>query len=100
MPHNLCQWLVYIFVVVAGVFVSGGTQLFFGQVLLEPLKTAQKARERVKVLEEKLTGVKGTEAPWQFRHLGTGLQGWVGAIEIVLYASSVVFEHPEFIAVW
>src|SRR2546422_8516713 len=32
--------------------------------------------------------------------LGGRLNEWVGAIEIALYASSVVFEHPEFIAVW
>jgi hypothetical protein len=101
MPHDLCQWLVYILVVVVGVFVSSGTQWLFTQQFLNPIKTAQEAHERVKRLEEKLTGVKPTKEPeWQFGHLGTGLQGWVGAIEIILYASSVVFEHPEFIAVW
>ena len=107
MPHNLCQWLAYIFVVVGGVIVSWGTQSFFRLVFLDPIKLAQKAHKRVKDLEAKLAKELGEELPeekvepkWQFGHLGTGLQGWVGAIGIIIYASSVVFGHLDFIAVW
>jgi hypothetical protein len=99
MPHNLCQWLAYIAVVTVGVLVAWGTQSFFGRVVFEPIKIAKKAHARVTALQEKLTGVR-TDPKWEFGHLGTGLQGWVGAMEIIIYASSVVFEHPEFIAVW
>jgi len=89
------------FVVGVGVFVSWGTQRFFMKVLLEPKKTVQKAFEEVKRLEEEQTKVKvDSDTKLPLGHLGTKLQGWVGAIEIILYASSVVFEHPEFIAVW
>ena len=37
---------------------------------------------------------------WDSTVIGAELASWVGAMEIVLYASSVVFGHPEFIAVW
>ncbi|HEV2224434.1 MAG TPA: hypothetical protein VGR84_15685 [Candidatus Acidoferrales bacterium] len=100
MPHNLCQWIVYIVVVAAGVMISWGAQRFFLKVLLDPVKVVQKARERVMKLQEKPDG-EGAKLPeWQFGHLGTGLQEWVGTIEIILYASSVVFGYPEFIAAW
>lgn len=33
-------------------------------------------------------------------HIGTRLQEWVGAIEVLLYSSSIVFGYPQFIAVW
>jgi hypothetical protein len=112
MPHTLCQWLAYIFVVGVGTLVSWGLQALVGKVLLEPVKLELDLRERVKKLVEKLKeeskkrkmdlqldeSVKPPAA--QPGHLGTGLQEWVGTIEIIIYASSVVFEHPEFIAVW
>ena len=47
------------------------------------------------LLAEKL-GVHQTDD----RYIGPNLQRWLGAIEIILYSSSVVFGHPEFIAVW
>lgn len=104
MPHSLSQWLVYIGVVAVGVLVSLGLQHVFALVVFDPVKVVAEARKRAKKLQEKLKAQLGDETPelpsWQVSHLGTGLQGWVGAIEIILYASSVVFEHPEFIAVW
>lgn len=93
MPVTLCQWLVCVSVISAGVVVSLGVQWLFMQKFLKPEKVAEDARKRVGapvgLLDYKKLG-----------HLGTGLQGWVGAIEIILYASSIVFGHPEFIAVW
>jgi hypothetical protein len=109
-PHSLCQWLSYIFVIGAGVLVSWGLQTLVGKVFLNPLKIELDARERVKKLLEKAKteaqkrGIELGESigpkPLQAGHLGTGLQAWVGTIEIIIYASSVVFDHPEFIAVW
>jgi hypothetical protein len=91
MPHNLYQWLVYVAVVIVGVFVSGRTQWFFMHKVLKSETVVRKA----------LKGIEGDPAAkLPSGHLGTKLQEWVGAIEIILYASSVVFGYPEFIAVW
>jgi hypothetical protein len=100
MPHNLCQWLVYVFAVAIGMLVSSLIQFFFMQVVMEPVETVRKTREKVRKLQEKLTGTPVEEEHGQHIILGTRLNEWVGALEIVLYASSVVFEHPEFIGVW
>jgi hypothetical protein len=100
MPHNTCQWLAYVFAVALGILVSRAIQWFFMDVLLEPAKTVRKTREKINRLQEKLTGITLEEKHGTHPVLGTRLSGWVGAIEIVLYASCVVFEHPEFIAVW
>ena len=70
------------------------------RVLLEPVKTVKQARERVKKLQDQLEDKTSEPSTWQYGHLETGLQAWVGTIEIIIYASSVVFGHPEFIAVW
>jgi hypothetical protein len=56
MPHNLCQWLAYIASVFAGALVASGIQYFFLEVLMEPVKLVRKTREKVKLLQERLTG--------------------------------------------
>src|SRR5207245_8922555 len=87
------QWFAILVVVVAGVLVSLGLQYVVMRVLLKPEKVAKAAAKRVgkaaDSLDYKALG-----------HLGTGLQTAVGAIEIILYSISIVFRHPEFIAVW
>jgi hypothetical protein len=95
------------------VIVSWGIQYIFSKTLLDPVKVELDARERVQKLLSKFEvkargrGIKvhadgeaSKTPPLQAGHLGTGLQEWVGTIEIIIYASSVVFLHPEFIAVW
>lgn len=99
-PHSLYQWLVYVFVVALGVVVSQVAQWLFLGVVLNPVRIARKARDRVRHLQREVEGREAKLPEWQFGHLGTGLQRWVGTIEIILYASSVVFGYPEFIAAW
>jgi len=70
------------------------------QVWMEPIKIIHNARRRMKDLQEKLTGTTIEEESGPHSILGGTLNARVGAIEIVLYASSVVFGHPEFIPVW
>ncbi len=93
MLHTLSQWLVFVAVVAAGIVVSLAVQWLFMQKFLKPEKVAKDAAKRVGSPVDSLDYKK-------LGHLGTGLQGWVGAMEIILYASSIVFGHPEFIAVW
>jgi len=61
------------------------------QVILKPEKIAGKAAHRVgdAALDYESGG-----------HIGTGLQGWVGTMEIILFSSSIVFGFPGFIGVW
>ena len=89
MPHNLCQWLAYTVVVIIGALVSWLIQWFVMRVVLDPKK-----------LHEKLNKQNPSGAKDGSPLVGTRLQAPLGALEIILYASSVVFEHPEFIAVW
>lgn len=89
MPHNLCQWITYIAVVIVGVLVGGRIQWLVMRVFLNPKK-----------LHEKLNKENPSKAKDSSPLVGTQLQGPLGALEIILYASAVVFEHPEFIAVW
>jgi hypothetical protein len=87
------QWLALAIAIAIGVLASLGLQYFFMQVLLKPERVAKAAAKRVgkpaESLDYKALG-----------HLGTGLQPAVGAIEIILYSTSIVFRHPEFIAFW
>ncbi len=97
--------MAYILVVAAGVFVASALQWVFMSVFLEPSKVVREAHRRVEAFrarsaEEPADVVREPRWRWQFEHLGTGLQGWVGAMEIVLYSTSIVFEHPEFIGIW
>jgi hypothetical protein len=101
MPHSLCQWLAYGLVVIVGAIVSFGIQWLVMSVILEPVGIVRKTREKMKRLQECLTGeavVEQKDTPYE--DLGTRLSALVGTLEIVLYASCVVFDHPEFIAVW
>ncbi len=93
MPHTFGQWVVFVVVVVVGVFVSSGLQHLLMQVVHKPEKVARNAKKRIGEAAESLDYRKEG-------HLGTGLQGWVGGLEIILYASSIVFGYPQFIAVW
>lgn len=92
-PSNLWEWFLLVLVIGVGTILSLGVQHFFMYVLLKPEKVAADAADRVgataKALDYKKLG-----------HLGTGLQRWVGAIEIILYSTSIVFGFPQFIAVW
>lgn len=92
-PHSLSQWLAFLAVVVFGTILSLGIQWVFMKKLLDPQKVVNEAFAEVKRLG-------GSPPPRTPDHLGTQLQQWVGALEIILYASSVVFGYPEFIAVW
>ncbi len=94
MPLTLCQWLVFVGVVGGGTVVSLAVQWIFMQKFLKPEKVAEDAARRIG------TPIGSSLDYKKLGHLGTGLQGWVGAIEIILYASSIVSGHPEFIAVW
>ncbi len=87
------QFLLFAVVVIAGVLISLALQYVFMQVILNPEKIARKAAARV----------VASKRPLDYKslgHLGTGGQGWVGAIEIILYATAVFFKHPDFIGVW
>lgn len=88
---NTSQWFGFALVAFIGVVVSWSLQEVFMQVLLNPRKIARAAAKRVG--KEELDYEK-------LGHLGTGLQRWVGAIEIILYSTSIVVGHPQFIAVW
>jgi len=90
MPHNLCQWLTYVVTLIAGATVAVGVQTVVMHVFLTPQALIDK------VLKE---NPAAGEVRYS-RHIGTQGQGWVGTIEIFLYASSVVFGHPEFIVAW
>src|SRR5260370_190189 len=90
---NPYQWATFIGVVILGVFFSLGLQLFFMKVVLKPEKVARAAAERVGMAGDSLDYKK-------LGHLGTGLQEWVGAIEIILFSSSVVAGYPQFIGIW
>ena len=63
------------------------------QKLLDPDKVANDALKRIGRLPD------GPDYR-KLGHLGTGLQPMVGAVEILLYPSSIVFGYPQFIAVW
>jgi hypothetical protein len=88
MPHTIYQWLVFAGVETTGIFVSLGLGWVFMQRFLNPDTIAEQAANRAQVDYRNMG------------HLGTALQGWVGAIEILLYSSSIVFGYPQFIAVW
>jgi hypothetical protein len=90
MPHNLCQWLAYLVTLIAGATVAVAVQSVVMRVFLKPQTLIDK------VIEENPSASEFRNS----RHIGTQLQGWVGTIEIFLYASSVVFGHPEFIVAW
>jgi hypothetical protein len=92
-PSNLWEWFLFVLVIGAGTILSLGVQHFFMNVLLKPEKVAADAADRVGAPAEDLDYKK-------LGHLGTGLQRWVGAIEIILYSTSIVFGFPQFIAVW
>jgi hypothetical protein len=92
-PKTLCQWLAYVAVVTAGVFASLGIQELFMQHMLKPEKVAESAAKRVGAASGSLDYKK-------LGHLGTGLQRWVGAMEVILYSSAFVFGYPQFIGVW
>jgi hypothetical protein len=76
---------------IAGVVVSWAFGCLFMQHFLEPKKIAKEAAQRV--------GEQAADYA-KLGHLGTGLQPWVGAIEVLLYSSSIVFGYPQFIAIW
>jgi hypothetical protein len=90
MPHSFCQWMAYLGAIAAGAAVAAGVQWVVMRVFLVPQDLVNKV-----IKENPIAG----EFP-HTRHIGTQLQGWVGTIEILLYASSVVFGHPEFIVAW
>jgi hypothetical protein len=92
MPHNGWQWVTYALVVLAGALLASRMQKYVMRVQLDPERL-------IKTVLKKYPAV-GKDEFKHSRHVGTLLQDWVGVIEIILYASSVVFEHPEFIAVW
>jgi hypothetical protein len=87
------QWVVFVAVVFAGVLVALGLQYLFMRVILSPEKVARAAAKRVGKQADTLDYKKQG-------HLGTGLQEWVGTMEIILYSTSIVYGHPQFIAVW
>jgi hypothetical protein len=92
-PSNLWESFLFVLVIGLGAILSLGVQHFFMYVLLKPEKVATDAANRVGAPAE----------AWDYKrlgHLGTGLQRWVGAIEIILYSTSIVFGFPQFIAVW
>jgi hypothetical protein len=88
MPHTFSQWLIFVVIETAGVLASLGFGWIFMRRFLNPDAIAAQAANRAQIDYREMG------------HLGTGLQGWVGAIEILLYSSSIVFGYPQFIAVW
>jgi hypothetical protein len=97
MPHNLCQWLAYIAAVALGIFVSWGTQQVFMRKILNLTNLSEKLRSRIAIKTGE-PAIEETQLP--IREMETGLSDWVGAMEIVLYASAVVYNYPSFIAAW
>jgi hypothetical protein len=83
-PHNLCQWLAYIGVVFLGVLFAVGIQWIFMEHFLRRSLWAKEG--------DKDVYPEAKDAPATHK--------WIGAMEIVLYASSVVYGKPEFIAAW
>lgn len=84
LPHTVDQFLWFILVVALGVTVSRIVVMpFFMEGLLDSEKLAEGASPEEK---KKIVGAR--------------FQGYVGAIEIILYATAVVYRHPEFILLW
>lgn len=92
-PQNLCQWLAYIVAVGIGVVIAFGIQRLFMHKLLNLTRISEKLRGR-------LAESTGTDIPLPVREMETELPRWVGGIEIVLYASAIVYNYPSFIAAW
>src|SRR5579863_8285480 len=96
-PHNLSQWMAYTGVLVVGLLVSTVIQQLFMRKFLGLTKISEEARSRI----AKFSGLPVVEdIPLPFRQMATGLSDWVGALEIILYASAVVYNYPEFIVAW
>jgi hypothetical protein len=85
------QWLAFFGVNIAGASLSRLLGWLFMSVFLNPDRIVKSAEKR---LGQPLLVHKSMD------HLGTRFQPWVGVLEILLYSSAVVYEHPEFIAVW
>jgi hypothetical protein len=100
MPHNLCQYLAYLATLAVGAAISYGIQWVVMSCLLEPVRTVTKTRAKMQRLQEELTGEAARLEHGPYRELGTRLSGFVGALEIFIYASCVVFGQLEFIGVW
>lgn len=89
----LKEWAAFIGMLGAGVVVSRlimyglmGRWLSQEKVLEKSLKRLEIPPDKQKVYREKL--------------LGTRFHGFLGGIEIVLYATSIAYNKPEFIGVW
>lgn len=93
MPQTLFEWFVVVLVVCAGVLISRWVVWLFMSDFLAPHKVAAKRLWDLEFTEEQ-------KKDWKRKNIGVQLQPWVGAIEIIPYAFSIVVEHPEFIAVW
>lgn len=101
MPHNFCQWMAYIGAVAVGVAVAAGVQNFF----METLWSREKVIERAAKALNETSAVNDAERliarmRRRYLHLVPGLHEPLGRLEIILYSSSIVFEHPEFIGIW
>lgn len=84
MPQTIVQFLVFAGVVAIGAAVS--------QFIAMPVFMRWHLKPEQLALD---LGIKaGPEVT------GTRLQGYVGTIEIIIYATAIVYDYPGFIAVW
>ena len=94
------EWLKFIGVVAVGVFVF--SLIMWGLMAsrcLKPEKVLEKVlKRRAAFLSEKEQQEERKEQ--REKSLGSGLQIPVGALEIALYATSIAYGEPGFIAVW
>ena len=89
--------MAYIGVLVVGILVSWLTHRLFMGRLLNLTKISKEVRNRI-TEKSGTPAIEEIELP--FREMETRLSDWVGELEIVLYASAIVYNYPEFIAAW
>ena len=87
------EWLKFGGVILAGMILSGLIMHIIMGWCLNPKKVLKHSLERARFPKNK----------WKEKreeNIGSGLQIPVGALEIALYATSIAYGEPGFIAVW
>lgn len=87
------EWAKFIGILALGVVVSRLIMYGLMGCWLSQEKVLQKTLERLSVPKEEWDKYKK-------KLVGPGFHGFLGGIETVLYATSIAYNKPEFIAVW
>lgn len=97
------EWLKFGRVILVGMVLSGIIMRIVMGWCLKPEKVLEKVLKRQKKALGKDWNKECEEKErkkQRKKSLGVGLQIPVGALEIALYATSIAYDKPEFIAVW